>query len=165
MKEAGASWKFIDIKMAEDVWRAKLDLSIAIKELIWNGVMTGQEYLSSLQFGSEVLGGTGRLQVNSLSYDWTAKSTSFGTAGNDTFTMVSGGGNHVVGNGGIDAVLYAGPYASYLIKSDESKSLVITNNDISTLDTLEGISFIKFSDGTYNTITKDFTETRNMGNR
>jgi hypothetical protein len=133
--------------------------------LIWNGVMTGQEYLTSPQFGSEVLGGTGSLRINSLSYDWTATPTLVGTAGNENFTMRSGGGNHAVGNGGVDTALYDGAYVNYQIKSDGAKIFVITNKSFSTLDTLEGITFIKFLDGTYNTTTGSFSEASNIGNR
>jgi hypothetical protein len=165
MNEAGASWKFIDVKMPEDMMSGTLSLSNIIKELIWDGVMTGQEYLGSLQFGSEVLGGTGSLQVNSLSYDWTATATSVGAAGNKAFQMTGGGANHVVGNGVVDTAIYAGPYNSHQIKSDKVKSLVITNDNISTLDTLEGIAYIKFSDGIYNTTTKAFSRGPDVGNR
>jgi hypothetical protein len=103
-----------------------------------------------------VQGGSGNLQINSLSYDWTANPTLVGTAGNDTFSMRNSGGNHVLGNGGVDTVVYAGPYSSYQIKSAGSGTLVISSNKISTLDELLGITFIKFSDGSYNTVTGSF---------
>ena len=156
MSGAGANWKFIDVKMPADMMSGTLSLSEIIKELIWNGVLTGQEYLGSLQFGSEVRGGTGNLQIDSLSYDWAANPTSIGTAGNDTFSLANGGGNHVLGNGGVDTVVYAGPYANYQMKSADSATLVINGNRMSSLDELLGITFIKFSDGTYNTVTGSF---------
>ena len=84
-----------------------LDLGDIIKTLIENGVLTGQEYLSSIQLGSEVHGGSGSLQINNLSYSWTAKPSLIGTAGNDTFVISSMGGNDVIGNGGVDTVVYA----------------------------------------------------------
>jgi len=124
--------------------------------LIWDGVLTGQDYLTSLQFGSEVHGGTGSLQINSLGYNWTANPTLVGTAGNDTFSIASPGGNDVVGNGGVDTVVYAGTYASFQIKSSGSEILITENNNVSTLDELQGITFIKFSDGTYDTATGKF---------
>lgn len=88
MSAAGANWKFIDVKMPADMMSGTLSISEIIKELIWDGVLTGEEYLASLQFGSEVLGGSGSLQINSLSYDWTANPTSVGTVGNDTFSKI-----------------------------------------------------------------------------
>lgn len=156
MSAAGANWKFIDVKIPADMMSGTLGISEIIKELIWNGLLTGQEYLASLQFGSEVRGGTGSLQIDSLSYNWTANPTSMGTAGNDTFSLANGGGNHVLGNGGVDTVVYAGPYANYQMKSADSATLVINGNRISTLDELLGVTFIKFSDGTYNTLTGSF---------
>ena len=79
--------------------------------------------------------------------------------------MRSGGGNHAVGNGGVDTALYDGNYVNYQIKSDGAKIFVITNKSFSTLDTLEGITFIRFLDGTYNTTTGKFSEAPNIGNR
>jgi len=156
MSAAGANWKFIDVKMPADMMSGTLSISEIIKELIWHGVLAGQEYIASLQFGSEVQGGSGSLQINSLSYDWTANPTLVGSAGNDTFSMRNGGGNHVVGNGGVDTVVYAAPYSSYQMKSVGSGILVINSNKISTLDELLGITSIEFSDGSYNTATGSF---------
>jgi hypothetical protein len=73
---AGANWKFIDVKMPADMMSGTLRLSDIIKGLIRNGVLTGQEYITSLQFGSEVHGGSGSLRINSLSYDSIANPTS-----------------------------------------------------------------------------------------
>ena len=67
------------------------------------------------------------------------------------------GGNNVVGNGGVDTVVYAGSYLSYQIKSSGSETLVTEGNNISSLDELRGITSIKFSDGTYNVATATFT--------
>ena len=154
--EAGANWKFIDVKLPSDMMSGTISISDIIKGLIWDGVLTGQEYLTSLQFGSEVHGGTGSLQINSLAYNWTANPTSVVSAGN-TFSIATPGGNDVVGNGGVDTVVYAGSHSSYQIKSSGSEILVTENNNISTLDELQGITFIQFSDGTYNTATGSFT--------
>jgi hypothetical protein len=156
MSAAGANWKFIDVKIPGDMMSGTLSVSDIIKELIWNDVLTGKEYLASLQFGSEVQGGTGSLQISSLSYDWTANPASVGTAGDDTLSITNGGGNHVLGNGGIDTVVYAGPYSNYQIKSAGPETLVTSSNKMSTLDKLQGITFIKFSDGTFNTVTGGF---------
>lgn len=69
---AGASWKFIDVKMPTHTMSGTLSISDVIKGLVRNGVLTGKEYLASLQFGSEVLGGSGGLRISKLRYDWTA---------------------------------------------------------------------------------------------
>jgi hypothetical protein len=163
--EAGASWTFIDVKMPEDVFSGSVSLSDVIKELIWNGVMTGQEYLTSLQFGSEVLGGTGSLELRNLSYDWTARPNSVSDSGSETIPIAAGGGNHIIGKKAGEAALYPGPYNRYQIKSAGTRVFVIADNDLSTLDTLEGIAFIKFSNGTYNTSTGGFSAASNSGSR
>ena len=156
---AGATWKFVDVKTPTDVMSATLSLSDIFKSLIWNGVLTGNEYLSAIQFGSEVHGDSGSLQVNSLGYNWTATPSLLGTSGNDTFVIANMGGNDVIGNGGIDTVDYSGSYSNYQIKSSGSEILVTSGNNISTLDELHGISLIQFSDGTYNVATGKFTGT------
>ena len=66
------------------------------------------------------------------------------------------GGNDVIGNGGVDTVVYANSYSNYQIKSSGSNALVTEGNNISTLDELQGIRFIQFSDGIYNIATAKF---------
>jgi hypothetical protein len=79
---AGAKWKFIVVKLSADMLSGTLSISDIIKGLIRNGVLTGEEYLTSLQFGSEVKGGTGGLQINSLNYSWTVSPAAGDTTGN-----------------------------------------------------------------------------------
>ena len=83
---AGATWKFIDVKTVGDIMSGTLSLSDIFKTLIWDGALTGQEYLTSIQFGSEVHGGSGSLQINNLSTSWTEHPSLVGTSGNDTFS-------------------------------------------------------------------------------
>jgi hypothetical protein len=162
---ANASWKFIDVKIPKDMMSGTLSLSGIIKELLWDGVLTGQDYLASLQFGSEVQGGTGSLQLNGLSYEWADSPTLVGTPGNDTFVMNNGEGSYAVGNGGVDTAVYGGPFSDYQIKSVGSQTLVIKANEMSNLDQMQGVSFVKFSDGIYNTATRSFELTPGTGNR
>ena len=134
-----------------------ISISDILKSLIWNGVITGQEYISGIEFGPEPGSGSGSLLVNSLNYQWTSTSTVQLTAGNDTFTITTPGGNDIVGNGGLDTVIYSGSYSQFQIKTLGSETLVTENNNISTLDYLQGITFVQFSDGQYNTVTSTFT--------
>ena len=133
-----------------------ISISDILKSLIWNGVITGQEYISGIEFGPEPGSGSGSLLVNSLNYQWTGTSTVQLTAGNDTFNITTPGGNDVVGDGGSDTVIYSGLYSQFQIKTSGSETLVTENNNISTLDYLQGITFIQFSDGRYNTVTSTF---------
>lgn len=154
---SGANWKFIVVTLPSDMMSGSLSISDVIKGLIQDGVMTGQEYLTSLQFGSEVISGTGSLQINSLSYGWAANATVTLAAGNNTLTISNPGGNDVVGNGNVDTVVYAGSYSSHQIEQVSSEMLVTTNGSISTLDELQGITYIQFADGVYNVVTATFT--------
>ena len=56
----------------------------------------------------------------------------------------------------MDTVVYNGIYSEFQIKSSGSETLVTENNNISTLDYLEGVTYIQFSDGTYDTVTSTF---------
>ena len=134
-----------------------ISISDILKSLIWNGVITGQEYISGIEFGPEPGSGSGSLLVNSLNYQWTGTSTVQLTASNDTFTVTTPGGNDIEGNGGGDTVVYNGLYSEFQIKSSGSETLVTENNNISTLDYLQGVTYIRFSDGTYDTVTSTFT--------
>ena len=133
-----------------------ISISDILKSLIWNGVITGKEYISGVEFGPEPGSGSGNLLINSLSYQWNGTPTIKLTAANDTFEIATPGGNDVVGNGGVDTVVYNGIYSQFQIKSSGSETLVTENNNISTLDYLEGVTYIQFSDGTYDTVTSAF---------
>ena len=107
-----------------------ISISDILKSLIWHGVITGQEYISGIEFGPEPGSGSGSLLINNLSYQWNGTPTIVGTAGNDTFTIAAPGGNDIVGNGGLDTVVYSGLYSQFQIKSSGSETLVTENNNI-----------------------------------
>jgi hypothetical protein len=142
-----------------DMLSGTISISDIIKSLIWNGIVPSQDYLSGSEFGAEPQGGSGSVLVNNLSYQWSGTPTIEGTPGNDTFNIAVPGGNHVEGNGGIDTVVYNGSHSQFQIKSSGSEILVTENNNISTLDVLDGVTYIKFSDGTFNTVTSTVTST------
>jgi hypothetical protein len=150
-------WTLISVENPTDVLSGTLSISDVIKTLIKEGVLSGHEYLSDVQLGAEIAGGTGGLNINNLSYNWNANQSLVGTAGNDTFVITSMGGNDIIGNGGIDTVVYSDSYSNYQIKSSGSEILITEGNNIATLDMLQGIAFIQFSDGTYNIATASIT--------
>ena len=151
------NWNFITLVPSADQLSGTISFSDILKTLVWNGVLTGNEYISGIELGAEVGGGTGSLTINNLSYQWIANPTIKGTAGNDTFNIAAAGGNNIVGNGGIDTVIYNDPYSQFQIKLSGSELLVMKNNNISTLDVLDGVTYVKFLDGTYETATSSFT--------
>ena len=96
----GDFWTNISILPSSNVLAGTISISDILKSLIWHGVITGQEYLSGIEFGPEPGAGSGSLLVNNLSYQWNGTPTVELTAGNDTFKIATPGGNDVVGNGG-----------------------------------------------------------------
>jgi hypothetical protein len=154
---ASPGWTIIEVQSPIDLLTGTLSISDVIKTLIWQGVITGNEYLADVQFGAEIAGGTGGLNINNLSYNWNANPSLVGTSGNDTFVITSMGGNNVVGNGGVDTAIYSGLYSDYQIKQFGSATLVTKGNNISTLDELQGVRFIQFSNGTYDVVQSLFS--------
>ena len=152
----GNPWTNIVVAPSSEMLTGTISISDILKSLIWHGVITGQEYISGIEFGPEPGSGSGSLLINSLNYQWSGTPTITGTAGNDTFKITASGGNDIVGKGGIDTVIYSGAFSQFQIKSSASEILVTQNKDISTLDYLQGITYIKFSDGTYDTVTSTF---------
>ena len=153
----GITWTNIIVVPSSEMLTGTISISDILKSLIWNGVITGQEYISGIEFGPEPGSGSGSLLVNSLNYQWTSTSTVQLTAGNDTFKITTPGGNDIEGNGGLDTIIYSGSYSQFQIKTSGSETLVTENNNISTLDYLQAITFVQFSDGLYNTLTSTFT--------
>ena len=59
------------------------------------------------------------------------------------------GGTNITGNGAVDTVVYASSYSNYQIKSSGSQTLITEGSNIATMDVLQGISYIQFSNGIY----------------
>ena len=152
----GVSWTNITVAPGSDILAGTISISDILKNLIWNGVITGQEYLSGVEFGPEVSWGTGSLLVNNLNYQWDGTPTIELATGNNTFDIVTPGGNDIQGNGGVDTVVYSGLYSQFQIKTSGSEALVMENNNISTLDVLNGVTYVEFSDGKYDVATSTF---------
>ena len=144
------------VSTSGDVLSDSISLSDVLKTLVWHGIISGQDYIGAADFGSEVSGGTGGLDINSLSYTWTANPSLVLAAGDNTLVISSMGGNNIIGNGGVDTVVYSGSYANYQIESSGSETLITNGNNISTMDELQGITYIRFSDGTYDIATGTF---------
>jgi beta-glucanase (GH16 family) len=71
-----------------------------------------------------------------------------GSSHDDTFMI--GGGNHtIVGSGGTDTVVFSGPASDYAIATNGSDVSVSGDGYV---DTLTGITFAKFADGTSQTL-------------
>ena len=66
----GDFWTNISILPSSNVLAGTISISDILKSLIWHGVITGQEYLSGIEFGPEPGAGSGSLLVKNLSYQW-----------------------------------------------------------------------------------------------
>ena len=155
-----AGWRLIGLGSPTDALSSTISISDIFKTLIWNGLLTGHEYVGDIMFGAEVTAGLGRFQLNRFSNNWTANATQIGASGgNDTFTIGTIGGNNVFGRGGNNTVIYSGLFSTFQIRRSGIKILVMRTGDISSLDVLEDIQHIQFSDGTYNVSNENFTTT------
>ena len=155
----GNPWTNIVVEPSTEMLTGTINISDILKNLIWNGVITGQEYISGVEFGPEPGSGAGSLLISSMSYQWTGSSTVRLPTGNNIFQIGAPGGNDIVGNGAIDTVVYSAAFSRFQIKELGTEVLVIENGDISTLDYLDGVTFVQFSDGLYNTTNSTFTIT------
>lgn len=152
-------WAFIQLVPTASQLSGTVEFSYILKTLIWKGILTGDEYISGIELGAEVGSGSGSLTINSLSYRWDASPTVKRSASNEALTISAMGGNHVIGNRMLKVVSYKGAYSEYQIKQSGSKLLVVRGNNISTLDVLDGVSDIKFSNGIYYAATAKFMPT------
>ena len=57
----GDFWTNISILPSSNVLAGTISISDILKSLIWHGVITGQEYLSGIEFGPEPGAGSGSL--------------------------------------------------------------------------------------------------------
>jgi hypothetical protein len=155
----GNPWTNIVVEPSTEMLTGTISISDILKNLIWNGVITGQEYISGVEFGPEPGSGAGSLLINSMSYQWAGSSTVHLAVGNNVLQIGIPGGNDVVGNGATDTVVYNAPFSQFQIKTSGSETLVVENNNISTLDYLRGIAFIQFSNGIFSTVNSTFALT------
>ena len=68
-------YPLILVSTPTDVLSDSISLSGVLKTLVWNGLLSAQDYMGGADFGSEVAGGTGGLDIKNLSYTWTANSS------------------------------------------------------------------------------------------
>lgn len=152
-------WAFIQLVPNESQLSGTVEISKILKTLVWKGILSGDEYISGIELGAEVGSGSGSLTINNLSYRWEANPTVKITVGNEAATISALGRNHVIGIGKLTTVSYEGAYSEYQIKQFGSKLLVMKENNIATLDVLDGVSDVRFSDGIYDASIAKFMPT------
>lgn len=145
----GSGWTFAQAVTVSRVTSGTIDIADLLKSLVWNGVLTGNEYASEVQFGAEIVRGSGTLQINKLSYAPQISPTIKGGTGADTFTMPSSGGSFVDGGAGVDTAIYGGERSGYSVKVVGAEVLIVRDDNISTLDRLMNVEYVQFSDGVF----------------
>src|SRR5262249_12619130 len=86
--EPGAPrWTYIACLTDKDALSGTISISNIIKSLIWNEVLSGDEYLSGIEFGPEISKGRGELQIEKLDYAWQTKEARVGSSANDVFDI------------------------------------------------------------------------------
>jgi hypothetical protein len=151
-------WQYIAAINNADKLSGTVSHSNLLKDLIWKGVISGYEYIRTVEVGAETMQGKGSLQVNNLDYNESRKALVNGGAGDDSFVARPVGQNHIIAGAGTDTVTYDGAYAGYELQSRTQDVLVRARGDVSTLDMLEGVEKVRFDDGTYDVASRTFTE-------
>jgi len=147
---------YIAVGSPQDALSGTISIGDVIKTLLWNGVISPDAEISAIQFGSEVNTGNGSMTLNNFSVNWQGN-PNVTVGSSNTLSIATMGGNHIFSNGNSDTVVYSGAYAQYQIEQMGSDTFITENNNISTLDDLNGIAYIQFSNGTYNVSNHTFT--------
>ena len=109
---SAVTWQYIALEAATDVLSGQIDVRHILFDLKKKGLLTGSEFVSGYELGAEVAGGSGSLNINSLSQTFSrfastaGPDTLFGTLDGDHIS--AGPGNDVLVGGGGDDWLNGG---------------------------------------------------------
>jgi len=156
-KNWSTGWTFAQAIPAGTITSGTVDVAAVLKGLIWNGVLSGKEYMSEVQFGVEVVNGSGKMTINKLSYAPKVTAPLMGTDQDDVFLMRLAGGQHVEGKSGMDTATYADAYGNYDVKARGADVLVRRDDDASSLDVMYGVERLQFADGVYDVASQTFS--------
>lgn len=70
----GIDWRYVAVIIDTQYLQGTVDLDAILRFLVANGVVAGDDYLTGVEFGAEVVSGTGSLTLNSFGYDFSAYS-------------------------------------------------------------------------------------------
>lgn len=66
--ESSATWRYIALRSRDPVREDTIDIAAIIANLVDRGLVDDQDYLNGYEFGAEVTGGRGRLELHSISH-------------------------------------------------------------------------------------------------
>ena len=150
-------WQYIAAINNADKLSGVVSHSNLFKDLIWKGVLSGYEYIRTIEVGAETMQGKGSLRIDNLDYTDTRKALVTGGSGDDNLIAKPVGQNHINAGAGTDTVTYTGQFDAYEVQSRTQDVLVRAKGDVSTLDMLEGVEKVRFDDGTYDVASRTFT--------
>ena len=144
-------WSYSATIFQQDKLAGTLDLASILKELIWRGAISPDDYISGVELGTEIAGGQGTFKINSLSYDLTSKQT---VPVSGTYVAKAVGSNFVVGSTGSDTVVYSEKISSLEIERVSGNIYVRKIGSPGTLDIFTNLEHLKFADFSLNTTMK-----------
>jgi len=158
-----ATWNFVTLRTKTDMLQGTISFSDIITDLINKGVVNKYDYISGLELGAEMSGGSGQLQVNYFnvyeSLVSTHTITDLGTQANDVFDITTNNDYDINGGGGVNTVRLQFPNDDIRMSTDNSGHILLSGVLCGSID-LVNIQRIKFAD---KTIALDVTSEGNAG--
>jgi hypothetical protein len=88
--------------------------------------------------------------------------TLIGGSGNDIFYPSSSGSAYIYGGGGSDTVVFQKSYGAYKVTINADKSIAVDTG--AGIETLVGITNLRFADQTYSVVSKQLTNNQDLAN-
>jgi len=70
--DSAATWRYIALRSKDEIRKDTIDIAAIIADLVERGLVDAQDYLNGYEFGAEVTGGRGRLELHAISHDFSA---------------------------------------------------------------------------------------------
>ncbi len=147
------TWQYVAAINKTDKLSGTISFSNLPKELIWDGVIDGNEYISTVEVGAEPAKGAGSLKIDNLAYSLELKTPVAGTDGDDLIKALVVGRNTIEGGYGTDTVVYTGSQSAYDFKLGGPGVLVRGKANPFSLDILTSVEKIQFDDAVFDAAT------------
>ena len=149
-------YPLIVVSTSTDVLSDSLSLSGVLKTLVSHGLLSAQDYIGYVDFGSEVAGGTGGLDIHSLSYTSSSGATSTGSGATPTTPTISSKSTVIQKPSSTSTVIRKPSSTSTVIQKPSSTSTVIQKpSSTSTVIQKPSLTVIQKPSSTSTVIRKD----------
>jgi hypothetical protein len=78
--ESAATWRYIALRSKNEIRQDTIDIAAIIADLVKRDLVDEQDYLNGYEFGAEVTGGRGRLELHAISHVFSAVPENAGAA-------------------------------------------------------------------------------------